>query len=37
MPVLSIFTNVEKRAIPEKFLEEATEIFAQAIGKPKEV
>ena len=36
MPVLTIITNIEKSAIPEKFLEEATESFAQAIGKPKE-
>ena len=37
MPVLTIFTNLQKSAIPEKFVEEATDSFAQAIGKAKEV
>ena len=30
-------TNVEKDAIPDKFLEDATDMLAQAIGKPREV
>ena len=37
MPALTILTNLEKSAIPEKFVEEATELFAQAIGKAKQV
>lgn len=37
MPTLTILTNLEKSAIPEKFVEEATELFAQAIGKAKQV
>ena len=37
MPVLTIYTNLGKSSIPEKFTEEAADAFAQAIGKAKEV
>ena len=37
MPLLRIVTNVERKSIPDNFLEEATDMLAQAIGKPREV
>jgi phenylpyruvate tautomerase PptA (4-oxalocrotonate tautomerase family) len=37
MPLLRIITNVERKDIPDKFLEEITDVLAQAIGKPREV
>ena len=37
MPLLRIVTNVERKSIPDTFLEEATDMLAQAIGKPREV
>ena len=37
MPLLRIVTNVERKDIPDNFLEEATDVLAQAIGKPREV
>lgn len=36
MPLLRIVTNVERKSIPDNFLEEATDMLAQAIGKPRE-
>ena len=37
MPLLRIITNVERKNIPDNFLEEITDVLAQAIGKPREV
>ena len=37
MPLLRIVTNVERKAIPDNFLEEATDVLAQTIGKAREV
>ena len=37
MPILTIHTNVAKSAVPETFIEEATEKFAQGICRAKEV
>ena len=37
MPVLTIYTNLTYTAIPDTFLDEASEEFAKAIGKAKEV
>ena len=37
MPLLRIVTNAERKDIPDNFLEEATDVLAQAIGKPREV
>ena len=37
MPILTIFTNLEKSAIPKDFVEEAAKSVAQAAGKTKEV
>ena len=37
MPLLRIVTNSERKDIPDNFLEEATDVLAQAIGKPREV
>ena len=37
MPILTIFTNVEKSSIPKDFVEETAKSVAQAAGKTKEV
>ena len=37
MPLLRMITNVERKDIPDNFLEEITDVLAQAIGKPREV
>lgn len=37
MPILTIFTNVEKTSIPKDFVEETAKSVAQAAGKTKEV
>lgn len=37
MPILTIFTNVEKSSIPKDFVEETAKSVAQAAGKTKDV
>ena len=37
MPVLTIYTNLKSTTIPETFVDEASEVFAKAIGKDKQV
>lgn len=37
MPILTIFTNIEKSSIPKDFVEETAKSVAQAAGKTKEV
>ena len=36
MPILTIFTNVEKTSIPKDFVEETAKSVAQAAGKTKQ-